>query len=437
MWGGIVAINDSSFVDNSSGGTGGAINIGEGDEISITNSTFAGNDAGRGGAIGGGHLPITLTHVTMVNNRGSVGKAMYRYQGATQVRLRNSIITGEARGYLCQGRLHENVGNLIKDGSCSSVEGGDALLGEMTGWPAHFPLLDFSPAVDAADERFCTPFDQIGTARPQLGGCDIGAFESTTARPKPAPLVPQPSCPLGLQITAANTDAPAGGCPPGSGHDVITSTEDIDLDAPLPPITSEITIEGNGYTISGSDKFRILDVDGGKLTISDATLRDGNATHGGAIRLIGEAWVKATNVTFSANDAGWGGAIATDGANVTLVLNGSSFIGNTSQNNTGALFVDGGAVNIANSSFSGNSAKFKGGAIDGSAGCIEVSNSTISGNKAELGAGIYLNGADATLTHLTIVHNLARFITGGGIYKEAGSARLLNSIVYANGAAED
>ena len=183
MWGGTVDISNSSFVDNWTRGTGGAIGVQEGHEISITNSTFVGNDAGRGGAIGGGHLPITLTHLTMVNNRGSVGKAMYFYEGETQVRLRNSIIAGEVYGELCQGRLFENVGNLIKDGSCASSEGGNALLGEMTGEPAHLPLLDFSPAVDAADERFCTPFDQIGTPRPRVAAVIL------------APLNQLPRCP--------------------------------------------------------------------------------------------------------------------------------------------------------------------------------------------------------------------------------------------------
>ncbi len=104
-------------------------------------------------------------------------------------------------------------------------------------------------------------------------------------------------CTLADHIRSANTNTAVGFCPAGTSHDIITITQDIDLDAPLPPITSEITIKGNGYTISGSVEFRILDVEGGQLTISDATLRDGNATHGGAIRLIIGARVKATNVT--------------------------------------------------------------------------------------------------------------------------------------------
>ena len=239
------------------------------------------------------------------------------------------------------------------------------------------------------------------------------------------------------QIVAANTDTAVGNCPAGNGADTITLLRDFTLSEPIPPITSEIAIDGAGFTISGALKFRHFDVDGGTLTIRNATLANGSASNGGAIRLRNGAQVVVEGVNFLDNDALWGGAIATDGADVALSVLGSSFIGNTSQNSAGALYVDGGAVRIANSSFSGNSAKSEGGAINGTAGRIEVLNSTISGNEAETGAGIYLSGAEATLTHLTVVDNRARFVTGGGIFANAGSARLRNSIVYGNGAAED
>ena len=43
--------------------------------------------------------------------------------------------------------------------------------------PAYFPLLAGSRAIDAADDAHCPATDQIGTARPQGAGCDIGAIE--------------------------------------------------------------------------------------------------------------------------------------------------------------------------------------------------------------------------------------------------------------------
>ena len=39
------------------------------------------------------------------------------------------------------------------------------------------PLLPGSPAIDAADPRFCTETDQIGNPRPVGAGCDLGAIE--------------------------------------------------------------------------------------------------------------------------------------------------------------------------------------------------------------------------------------------------------------------
>ncbi len=220
---------------------------------------------------------VTLTHVTNRSQAGSrqgIGIQHLGRKNDANFKLRNSLIVGEKSPYRkdgssCHGPLNENLGNFIEDGSCASMVGDDPRLAEMTGAPAYFALLDGSPALDAADARYCTETDQLGTPRPQGEGCDIGAIESTTALPAPAPVVPPPPCPLALRITAANTDAPAGGCPAGSGHDVITLTDDIALDAPLPPITSEIAIEGNGYTISAADRFRIFDVNGGALTISN------------------------------------------------------------------------------------------------------------------------------------------------------------------------
>jgi hypothetical protein len=51
----------------------------------------------------------------------------------------------------------------------------------LTGSPAYYPLRDRSPAVDYADPEFCLDTDQVGTARPQGGGCDIGAIEAMPA----------------------------------------------------------------------------------------------------------------------------------------------------------------------------------------------------------------------------------------------------------------
>ena len=165
-------------------------------------------------------------------------------------------------------------GNFSKDGSCGEFLIVDLLLGEMTGAPGYFPPLDGSPLVDAADPAFCLETDQLGQARPVGGGCDIGAVESATAAP-PEASAALTECTLAFQILAANTNKAVGGCPAGTSHDIITLTEDITLSEPLPAINGTITIEGNGHTISGDNRFNIFVVVGRTLTINNLTLAPG------------------------------------------------------------------------------------------------------------------------------------------------------------------
>ena len=417
IWRSTSVISNSSFVGNRKGYlSGGAIFVGQGVTLDVNNSTFSDNRAaGGGGAVATkvstmrGIVPsyTTLTHVTIVPSRGGgrgLGFNIWVDVNDVNFKLRNSILVGtkgpyRKEGSSCQGPLSENIGNLIEDGSCASMAGGDPKLAEITGSPAHFPLLDGSPALDSADPRFCLNSDQLGTPRPQGAGCDIGAFESTTAMPEPTPVVPPPPCPLALQITAANTDAPAGGCPAGRGHDVITLTEDVLLDAPLPAITSEITLAGNGYAIDGDHQFGIFEVDGGALTVRDATLTQGKASSGGAILLKngGRATVEA--VAFIANSAFFGGAIATESANDRLTVSDSSFVANSAETSGGAIAADGGSVDISRSAFLDNRADSRGGAIAALSGRATVTNSTLAGNAAEKGGGIYVEAGVVTLSN--------------------------------------
>ncbi len=177
--GGAVDITESSFRDNSAEKRGGVL-FGESGSVSISNSTFHNNRASSsGGALLVAGADVTLTHVTMIDNWAmhSSGGAIHKEEGI--VWLRNSLIAATARTDDCSGGIDEMAGNLSADGTCAILPySEDLLLGGLTGWPAHYPLLDYSPAVDAADHKFCLDNDQAGTARPAGDGCDIGAIES-------------------------------------------------------------------------------------------------------------------------------------------------------------------------------------------------------------------------------------------------------------------
>ena len=445
-------ISNSSFVGNRTrlAQAGGAISVDEDATVDIVNSTFYDNYAGYGGAVATRITRpystvasrTTLTHVTMVDNRsaGEQGLNIWVDENDVNFKLRNSLIVGKKGEYRkfgssCHGPLRENSGNFIEDGSCASMEGGDPMLGEMTGAHAYFPLLDGSPALDAADARFCSAADQVGTPRPQGGGCDIGAIESTTAIPVPTP-VPG-ICPLPDQITAANTDSAVGSCAAGNGADTIYMIRDFTLEAKLPPITSDITLEGNGYTISGDNAFGIFEVDGGSLTISDVTLTKGSASRGGAISLKNGGRAMVEDVIFRENSAFFGGAIATESVGDRLTVRNSSFVDNRAETSGGAISTDGGLIEVSGSAFQDNQAEATGGAIAALRGRLNMSNSTISGNKALTGGGIHVKGAEATLNHLTIMNNTTERVIGAGIYREAGAVYLLNSIVAGSGSGDD
>ncbi len=445
FWYGSGKISNSSFIGNFTNRMqiGGAISVGIGVELDVANSTFNGNSAGKGGAVGsevwtpGGIIPsrTTLTHVTMNYNEARVaGHNIWVDDNDKNFNLRNSIIAGYIIGN-CQGPLNENVGNLIADGSCGSMKGGDVMFSGKSGSRPIYELSDGSPALDAADARFCTETDQLGTPRPQGGGCDIGAFESRTAVPAPA-AVPA-VCPLPDQIIAANTDTAVGNCPAGNGADFIHLIRDFTLSEKLPPITSDITIDGNGYTISGDNLFSIFEVDGGALTISNVTLTEGSGSNGGAILLKNGGIASVENVSFRSNTAFFGGAIATAGDNNRLEVSNSSFERNSANTTGGAMMIDGGSVRVSESAFIDNRAQQYGGAIATSSGRATISNSTLSGSEALKGGGVYALGGETTLTHLTLFDNRAIRIIGAGIYRDAGAVFLRNSIVAGSGSGDD
>ena len=109
------------------------------------------------------------------------GGAIHNWEDG-ELNITNSIIAGN-RGGDCYsgGGLKQNKRNFVQDGSCNPWFAGDPKLGALVmpedGSPAYFPLLAGSRAIDAAHDDYCPEVDQIGTARPQGAGCDLGTVE--------------------------------------------------------------------------------------------------------------------------------------------------------------------------------------------------------------------------------------------------------------------
>ena len=199
------------------------------------------------------------------------------------------------------------------------------------------------------------------------------------------------------------------------------------------PGANLLTISGNNnsavgaiFTIEGSSGFSISG-----LTITGGT---GDATLGGGAMLVyAPNHVNVNNCVFINNStsnatnnpsgtaASNGGAIAvtnTLGADASLTVTGSTFIGNSAKSGGAIQLLDPGT--IIDSTFIGNSAWY-GGAIDSGA-ATTVTNSTFVGNLATViyfGSGGAILGGSVTVNNSVFSGNTAAK-NGGAIYSSGG-----------------
>lgn len=179
------AENSFAFASPAQGG-----GIANGYSLTIINSTLSGNRAGGlgvGGAIWGGHVAIDNSTLT--------GNSAFRGGGiSVDATIQNSIFANNSGGN-CAGVMTSNGYNLSSDGTCNFHKTGDlnntdpllGTLGDYGGPTQTIPLLSGSPAIDAGNPSGCTnsngvllKTDQRGMPRPDsedAGGCDIGAYE--------------------------------------------------------------------------------------------------------------------------------------------------------------------------------------------------------------------------------------------------------------------
>ena len=234
------------------------------------------------------------------------------------------------------------------------------------------------------------------------------------------------SCTLADAIIAANHDQPEGGCPAGRGTDTIALTRDITLDGSLPEITSDITIEGNGYTISGDNRYRIFYNDGSTLTINDLTMTKGYVEG----ELITNADESLKNTP--ANPIG-GAIINWQG---TLNISDSAFSDNLAEEDGGVIYNQGGELSINSSVFSDNLADNDGGAIYNIAsGMLSISDSSFSNNSAWLGGAIYNQGGELSISDSAFSGNSAEYL-GGAIYNWGESELNISDSSFSNNSAE-
>jgi len=182
--------------------------------------------------------------------------------------------------------------------------------------------------------------------------------------------------------------------------------DDVLQERGLPRFTTDITIVGNGATITRSDDapgFRILEVwFDASVTLQQVTISNGLVDRAGGIYNRG-----------------------------TLTLIDCFISGNTAdENDGGAIWNDIAEVTLINTVVSGNSAGDRNGGGIFNRGEMTLTNSIVSGNTSGGGGGIY-NIGELTITDSTVSGNIASSTEGGGIFSN-NSLTLTNSTVSGN-----
>lgn len=261
-------------------------------------------------------------------------------------------------------------------------------------------------------------------------------------------------CSLREAVIAANTDTAVGGCPAGSGVDVITFDPSLatpavftlgltganedgaatgDLD-----ITGILTIQGvdaSQIIIDGNKTDRIFDIrPGATVTISGIAIQNGNpgsgANGGGIIVNGGTPRTKLTllDSVVTSNTATIGGGIHNAGNGATAVIQDTQIISNFAATSGGGI-ANSGNLTLLNSTLTQNQAR-TGGGIEHFGFSLNLTNSTVSGNKAsDNGGGLY-NRGDTIILNSTFSGNTASGPdTGGNIFQDTASMAIKNSIV--------
>ncbi len=114
----------------------------------------------------------------------------------------------------------------------------------------------------------------------------------------PSPITAVSDSSLAEAINTVNSIKGSDSYKPEDGIFAIHLSSDIALRMPLPKITSDIAIEGNGFEINGGNRNRIFHIDRGELMLNHITLVNGKDSKGGAI-FNDNGTLTVTNMYFS------------------------------------------------------------------------------------------------------------------------------------------
>ncbi|MFC9281995.1 hypothetical protein [Streptomyces collinus] len=265
-------------------------------------------------------------------------------------------------------------------------------------------------------------------------GLGLGVVTALGVTAGPAAAAPPPP-PVGCSAVQLSAAIATANTMPGSVL-TLSSNCTYTLNSPLPAISTVMTINGKGSTITragSAPAFRILTVAaGGNLTLSKTTLSNGLATggfpdnFGGGIANFGILDLESDQILN--NRADFSGGIGNVG---TATVDSTTVTGNSTTHNGGGAANDG-TMTITKSRFIQNSADQLGGGLAND-GTMTVRDSNVNDNVALDGGGIAnlvigSNHGNLLVDRTNVNSNRATGGTGaGGILNQPGASVVLTS----------
>lgn len=247
-----------------------------------------------------------------------------------------------------------------------------------------------------------------------------------------------------IALASAITINPAAGdtltiTGPGVNLLTVDGNDGVSTNVRIFTVSSGDTVSISGMTLTNGGDGAI-DNDG-LLTVSDMAFTNNTNGNGGAISSTG-ALLTVTNCTFSGNTATsssatglGGGAIYHSNAAAIATITGSTFTNNSETGGSGgggAIRNRTGAMDIFNTTFTGNTEvdPIGGGAIANS-DRMTITDSTFTANISPFSGGAINTFGTLTITDTLFDSNTAN-VDGGAIAVESGATSIINSTVSNN-----
>ena len=467
--GDLVTVEDVAFDNGRAGRAGGAIELSDGADLTVTNSTFTGNDAiggpagpGNGGAIhataGGDGSDITIVETdfldnTAVNEGGAIWNASDGTLEVTGGLIAGNLASGDAADsggggiYNDGGTVTLTAVDLDTNAADGTSGSGGAILSTDGNVTVVGGSITFNEASRAGGGIEIVAGSLFADSVQFLSNTAGDGFDTTA----------NPGNGGAIHVTADATTTLLGGL---FFNNIATS----EGGAVWNSADGSLQIVGGEYAANGADGDAAdngggaVFNNGGSVSISgalfDGNFADGTSGSGGAILSVdGDVEIDETVIVNNEAVRAGGGIEVIDG---TVTIGTSSLAGNiagsgavnpANPGNGGALHVsgmNGTEVTITQSVVTGNTAASEGGGLWNQAGStLSVSDTILSGNVASGddadngGGAIYDNGGTLSVANSRIDNNSADGASGsgGGILLAGGSDATVENVVFSGNTA--